>query len=313
MTLFQGSQNAKLWASLILIFAFCILHSGLIQADVSQKNIPEKLVGYSQVGSWTKDGWDYKRFLDVLAEYKMNYTRIFGIVPWYDGLMPWVKRWYGVYDLTKFDEKYWTRLMDYVKYANSKGITVHFTLFDRCGMTDSDGWEQHPFNNLNNNNDIKVVRGWHVFTSERFKEIQKAYVIRAARELKGKDVLFEIANEPFDNDEWHLWVIDILKKEGISDISINTEPFKDGYKWTSLHIKRMPALIQGGNFIYSDDGIELQNPDVIYKWAKEILDNGGSYEHLSAENDVKGSMPPEEELMALCRARFGDGGKCERK
>jgi len=306
-------QNVRLWISLILVFTFWIFHYGLTQAETGQRNIPQRLIGYSQVGSWTRDGWDYKRFLDILSEYRLNYTRIFGIVPWFDGVMPWPKEKDGRYNLTRFDDKYWERLRDYVRYANSKGIIVHFTLFDRCGMTDRDGWERHPFNPSNNNNDIRAVRGWHVWTSDQFKEVQRSYVIRAARELRGRDVIFEVANEPFDRDEWHRWVIDILRREEIREISINIERFRDGYNWISFHIKRLPVVIEGRNFIYSDDGMELKDPDTIYRWAKEILDNDGSYEHLSAENDVRGSMPPVDELNALLRAKSEGEDRSERE
>jgi hypothetical protein len=313
------NQNAKLWISLILIFEFCIFHSRLLQAEVANKNIPDKIVGYSQVGSWTRDEWDYERFLDILSEFKMNYTRVFGIVPWYGGLMPWPKEADGRYDLTRFDEGYWSRLSDYVRYANNKGIIVHFTLFDRCGMTDDDGWLRHPFNPQNNINNISARRGWHTFTEEFFREIQKNYIIRAVRELKNFNILFEVANEPNDGIDWHKWVIEIIRESSVGNqqppvpegsnrgvvVSINIEPFNGDYDWVSFHIKKLPSSIQGGNFIYSDDGVELTDPDTLYKWAKEVFDKGGSYEHLSAAEDIKGNMPPEERLRALYKARYG--------
>jgi hypothetical protein len=283
-----------------------------VPMEASDKNIPQRMVGYSQVGSWTRDEWDYKKFLDMLSEFRLNYTRIFGIVPWYGGLMPWVKGEDGRSDLTRFESRYWVRLNDYVKYANSKGIIVHFTLFDRCGMTDDDGWPRHPFNSTNNINGIEAKRGWHRFTSEQFREAQKDYVIRAARELKDLNVIFEVANEPMDGPDWHRWVIEIMKAEGLRDeaISINIHTsdlhnFVSSALWVSFHIKGLPQSIQGGNFIYSDDGVELRDPDTLYKWSKAVLDKGGSYEHLSAANDVKGSMPPVEILTILMKARYG--------
>jgi hypothetical protein len=306
------NQNAKLLTSLILIFAFCILHSGLLQTEAAQENIPERMVGYSQVGSWTRDGWDYKRFLDMLSEFRLNYTRIFGIVPWFGGLMPWHREADGRYDLARFDERYWERLIDYVRYANDRGVVVHFTLFDRCGMTDSDGWPRHPFNSANNMNGIEAKRGWHRFTSEQFKEAQKDYVVRAARELKNLNVIFEVANEPMDGLDWHKWVIEVLKNEGLKDEVISINIFlsellslDSSALWKSLHIKELPASIRGGSFIYSDDGVELSNPDTIFRWASEVHDKGGSYENLSAANDTKGIMPPIEVLKVLSRAKYG--------
>jgi hypothetical protein len=178
-------------------------------------------------------------------------------------------------------------------------------------MTDSDGWPRHPFNSANNINGIEAKRGWHRFTSEQFKESQKDYVVRAARELKDLNVIFEVANEPMDGSDWHRWVIEILKAEGLRDevISINVhtsdlQSFSSSSLWTSFHIKSLPQTIRGVNFIYSDDGVELRDPDTLYKWAKDVLDKGGSYEHLSAANDVKGSMPPVEILTVLMKVRY---------
>lgn len=308
------NKKARFSISLILIFIFSILHSGLIHGEASKGKIPEKMVGYSQVGSWTRDGWDYKRFLDILSGSGLNYTRIFGIVPWFGGIMPWHRERDGRYDLMRFNERYWERLVDYIKYANDKGIIVHFSLFDRCGMTDSDGWPGHPFNPENNINGVEAKRGWHTFTSEKFKDVQKNYVIRVAKALKDFSVIFEIANEPLDGLEWHKWVIDILKTEGLKDevISLNIhtsdlQEFSSSSLWKSFHIKELPSSIRGGNFIYSDDGIELADSDAIYKWAKEVLDRGGSYEHLSAANDIRGIMPPVEVLKALSRAKYEKG------
>ncbi len=296
-----------------LILAFCVLSLLIIPAWVgASENIPERLVGYSQVGSWTKDGWDYRRFLNAVSDYRLNYTRIFGIVPWFGGLMPWHREADGKYDLTRFDERYWERLVDYVKYANDKGIVVHFSLFDRCGMTDSDGWPGHPFNQANNINDIEAKRGRHTFTSEQFKEVQRNYIIRVARELKNLNILFEIANEPQDGLDWHKWVIEILKGEGlkVEVISVNIfsselEGFDFSVHWVSFHLKELPPSIKKGMFIYSDDGAELRDPDTLSRWAKEVLDKGGSYEHLSAANDVRGIMPPIEVLKVLSRAKYG--------
>lgn len=294
-----------------MIFAFCILHSGLLQAEASEKDIPQRMVGYSQVGSWTREEWDYRRFLDIVSGFKMNYTRIFGIVPWHEGFMPWPMEEDRRYDLMRFDERYWIKLTDYVRYANERGIIVHFALFDRCGMTDSDGWLRHPFNPENNINGIEAKRGWHSFTSEQFREVQRNYIIRAVMELKTFNIIFEVANEPNDGIDWHKWVIGIIRESALHNqqsvvVSINIEPFNGDYDWVSFHIKGLPSSIRGGNFIYSDDGVELTDPDTLYKWAKEILDKGGSYEHLSAAEDIKGDMPPEERLGALYKARYGE-------
>ncbi|KPK34114.1 MAG: hypothetical protein AMK70_08530 [Nitrospira bacterium SG8_35_1] len=111
---------------------------------------------------------NYKAWLDALAANQVNAALIWAwmaVPQTVDGLLvdrrygyvvpditPWVRSGKGsandgksLWDLTKFDRRYWDRIQNLVDYAESKGIVIVISVFD--------GWPKsfwsHPFNDQN--------------------------------------------------------------------------------------------------------------------------------------------------------------------
>ena len=155
-------------------------------------------------------------YLDVLKRDGMNLTRVWciGFPP--DNpfnpasfLQPWPRSTVngnaldglGKWDLTAWNEDYFTRLKAFAQAASERGIVVEFTLFSTCyGDTD---WLEGPFHPSNNiqgygpNNYYDTMRP----VDANLYAAQKAAVRRVVRELNAYDnVYFEIQNEPFWNE-----------------------------------------------------------------------------------------------------------------
>src|SRR5512136_3065266 len=101
--------------------------------------------------------FNYVRYLDTLAQDKLNLTRTFTggayvepsgafgiarntlapapgrfICPWARSDQPGYANGGNKFDLSRWDPAYFGRLKDFVDYANQKGVIVEFTLF--CPM-----------------------------------------------------------------------------------------------------------------------------------------------------------------------------------
>lgn len=166
----------------------------------------------------TDGGLPYIPYLDVLKRDGMNLTNIWclGFPPDLPGtsasfLQPWprtttgdnaldgLKKW----DLSAWDERYFTRLKAITQAASDRGIVIEFTLFS---VFYEDGlWELSPFHPSNNK------QGWgpgnwndslrDVPANQTLLAAQKAAVRRIVRELNGFDnVYFHVHNEPFWNE-----------------------------------------------------------------------------------------------------------------
>ena len=96
--------------------------------------------------------FDYVKYLDMLAEYKLNYTRIYPgtliepvglwmpedtLAPGADFIVPWARSDKGGYiaggnkfDLSKWDTEYFGRLHDFLNEADRRGIIVEICFFN---------------------------------------------------------------------------------------------------------------------------------------------------------------------------------------
>lgn len=163
--------------------------------------------------------FDYRKYLETLAKEGMNYTRIFtGIYFEIYGesfgiqnntlaprkgrvITPWVsweengKTWY---DLTKWNEAYFTRLEDFMTLAQEKDIIVEVTLFS--SIYRDEHWDLAPQNPANNVNlDIPVSRfDAQTDNNGELFRYQEMFVRKMVQELNAFDnFFFEIQNEPW--------------------------------------------------------------------------------------------------------------------
>ncbi len=181
---------------------------------------------------------DYVKYLDTLAQDKLNLTRAFlayreqpgafgikdnilapkqdkFIAPWARSNVPGYFDGGNKFDLTKWDEKYFARLKDFAAQAAKRGIVIEANLFSNYYGDNS--WFTHPFyfkNNINNVGNCK----WDEAETLQHSDLtaaQEAYVRKVVTELKDFDnVYYEICNEPYAaagvSDEWQRRIATVI-------------------------------------------------------------------------------------------------------
>lgn len=175
-------------------------------------------------GAVINGAFDYKKYLETLHAEGMNYTRIFTgtylEVPGASGIgnnvlapkprdlvSPWVQTNEpglfvdeNKYDLDKWNEAYFDRLMKFVREAERLDIIVEVTFFS-SNYSDK-YWPRNPFNSENSVNDLPVVDRKEVHTLRNGKTFhyQKALVKKIVTELNAfNNVIYEIQNEPWSD------------------------------------------------------------------------------------------------------------------
>jgi hypothetical protein len=183
--------------------------------------------------------FDYRKYLDTLAADGMMLTRLFSgsyvepdgafniarntlaplpgrfISPWARSDQPGYANGGNKFDLRRWDEAYFTRLKDLVRYASQKGIVVEFTLF--CPMYEDRQWNLSPMNARNNVNGIGEIGRLEVYTLDQHPDLlalQETLTRKLVTELNPMDnVIFEIMNEPYARAvpmDWQHHVADVI-------------------------------------------------------------------------------------------------------
>ncbi len=171
--------------------------------------------------------FDYEAYLDRLQRYNHNFFRLWRweTTKWTDdytdGLVkycrphPWLRSGPGLpadglpkFDLTRFDEEYFSRLRNRVAAAGRRGMYVSVMLFEGWEIQFTDAWGGHPFHALNNINGVEADldgdgRALEYNTLDdspmgrRVRELQEAYVRKVIDTVNDLDnVLYEIATRP---------------------------------------------------------------------------------------------------------------------
>jgi hypothetical protein len=153
----------------------------------------------------TKD-FDYRIFLDTLAFYGMNFTRIYpGATPpsWFarPTIFPWLKTESGKYDLDQWDEEYFGRLKDFVWYAQQMGIIVDVCLFNGEGGNyypeSLASTPLNPTNNLQNEGSPDEYAYTSAFRCPALVEREESYVRKIGSELlEFENVVYDLCDEP---------------------------------------------------------------------------------------------------------------------
>ena len=187
--------------------------------------------------------FDYRKYLDTLAADGMNYTRVFSgsyvepqgafkiarntlapapgryIAPWSRSHESGYANGGNKFDLTRWDEAYFTRLKAFLAYAARKNIVVEVTLF--CPMYEDLQWKLSPMNAANNVNALGSVARTDVYTLDRhggLLDVQVALTRKIVTELNAFDNLFfEICNEPYFGGVTMPW------QHHIADVIVETE------------------------------------------------------------------------------------------
>ncbi len=190
--------------------------------------------------------FDYVKYLETLAQDRLNLTRTFTggayyepqgafniaqntlapapgrfIGPWARSNTPGYVGGGNKFDLDGWNEAYFRRLRDFVEEASRRGVIVELNLF--CPFYDDSQWKLSPFNAANNINDLGHVARTNVYTLDRhggLLPVQEKLVRKIVAELRDTDnVYYEICNEPYFGGVTLAWqhhiatVIDDAQKE----------------------------------------------------------------------------------------------------
>jgi hypothetical protein len=188
--------------------------------------------------------FDFDGYLDFLQKHNHNFFRLWRweVPKWTDaqpqGVVkycqphPWQRTGPGMakdgklkFDLTKFDEDYFTRLRNRVRAAGERGIYVSIMLFEGWAVQFTDAWGFHPFNATNNINQIDADAGgdgkglgcFMLRDTPMGKQVlglQQAYLRKVIDTVNDLDnVLYEMCNESGSfSTEWQYSLIRFVKK-----------------------------------------------------------------------------------------------------
>jgi hypothetical protein len=183
--------------------------------------------------------FDYRTYLDALAKDRLNLTRTFTgayvepvgafniasntlaplperfICPWARSSTPGYANGGNKFDLSKWDDRYFKRLRDFVGYADKRGVVVEINLF--CPFYEESQWKLSPQNAENNVNGIGKVARTNVYTLDKhggLLEMHEAMVRKIVTQLRNFDnVYYEICNEPYFGGvtmEWQHFIADVI-------------------------------------------------------------------------------------------------------
>jgi hypothetical protein len=187
--------------------------------------------------------FDYRKYLDTLAADGLNYTRVFSgayvepqgafkierntlaprqgrfLAPWPRSSQPGYPDGSNKFDLSRWDDAYFTRLKDFITYAATRNVVVELSLF--CPMYEEVQWSLSPMNAANNVNGAGAVGRNDVYTLDKDRAllaVQEALTRKLVTELNAFDNLFfEIANEPYFGGITLAW------QHRIADVIVETE------------------------------------------------------------------------------------------
>lgn len=163
--------------------------------------------------------FDYKTYLQTLADEGLNYTRIFTgtylepvnnvfgiqrntLAPAEGSfLAPFVVR-DGGYDLSQYDPAWFGRLKSFISLADELGIIVEMTLFS--SIYSETAWTLMPFHPSNNVNgtSLEDYHRVHTLYNGELLPFQEAFVREVVRELNDfGNIFFEIQNEPWSDNQ----------------------------------------------------------------------------------------------------------------
>jgi hypothetical protein len=170
--------------------------------------------------------FDYLPYLNELAASGLNVTRTFSgayvepsgafgirkntmapapgryICPWSRSREPGYAGGGNKFDLSEWDEAYFTRLKDFVAEAGRRDIIVELDLFSN--YYDTVQWKLSPLNILNNINRIGDFKDHKEVLSLKHTDllnVQEEMVRKIIHELKDFDNLYyEVCNEPYFGD-----------------------------------------------------------------------------------------------------------------
>lgn len=153
--------------------------------------------------------YDFRTFLNTVADAGMNFTRIYtGATPpyWFGKptILPWPRDPVtGRYDLSRWDELYFERLIAFVEYAEARGVIVDVCFFNGTGsFQGQNDWYAEPTMALNPSNNLQNIgspdaRDVISVKDAALLEVETRYVREITQRLnRFGNVIYDIADEP---------------------------------------------------------------------------------------------------------------------
>jgi len=203
---------------------------------------PAILIGSTEhYGAVMNLDFDYIAYLDEIAESGLNVTRTFSgvyVEPWgafginkntmapapKKYICPWSRSSESGYanggnkfNLSKWDDAYFSRLKDFITEAGKRNIVVELDLFSN--FYDTIQWKLSPLyiqNNINSVGNIHDQKEILSLKHPEILEIQEKMVRKIINELKVFDnIYYEVCNEPYFGDtlalrEWENYMTGIV-------------------------------------------------------------------------------------------------------
>ncbi len=264
------------------------------------RNKPLVLIGSTEhYGAVMNLEFNYISYLDELAARGLNITRTFSgiyvehqgafgissntlapgrekfISPWKRSNEPGYPGGGNKFDLSKWDNAYFTRLKNFVSEAGKRGIIVELDLFSN--FYDTIQWKLCPLYYANNINDLKPVIDQKEVLSLKHPElisIQEKMVEKILSELNAFDnVYYEVCNEPYFGDIQALDAWEAHMTEFIAGVErklpiqhLISQNIQNG----SYKVENPSASVSIFNFHYAKPPITVE---MNYELGKPIGDN----------------------------------------
>ncbi len=261
---------------------------------------PLLLVGDYTWGTFSdrEPEYDYATMFDTLKSHGLNFARVWlwwgceffpqeigrrNFIPCprpgpgaaRDGLPKW--------DLSRFDDGFFTRLTEVCTAARERGIVLQLTLFDAWNIKHTELWEVHPFHRDNNINGVDGDpgdtatgtdgrQGFCSLGNPAAMDAQRRFVDRVVRAVNDFDnILLEIANENYYSAEWELELCryihqleaDLPRQHLVMPLDLPNHDYGGIKTWDidKLHLGLMKARELGQPLLLDTDGIGTPERD----------------------------------------------------
>jgi hypothetical protein len=237
--------------------------------------------------------FDYLPYLDCLAGHRLNYTRIYPgtlieregdfiadntlaprsdrlLLPWARSSTPGFALEGNKFDLDSWDERFFSRLRDFVAKASEREIVVEICFFN--GQHEKNWCIQALYhaNNIQQEGTCDHV-GFQTLRETALVARQEAYVVKIVQEVNEFDnVVLEICDEPglygTPAEEYHAWISRMI------DVVMKTE--------SSLRYRHLIAQQMEGDLGGPGDFSDYERVSIItgqYVWNQVAKHIGGMF------------------------------------
>lgn len=247
--------------NLFLLLSWCVTFNSVAQVQpialhpenphyFIYRNQPTILITSAEhYGSVLNLDFNYTKYLTELGSKGLNLTRTFSgayieplgafnieknvlapaanryAAPWKRSTQPGFRGGGNKFDLSQWDEAYFTRLKQFAREAQQRNIIIEMTLF--CPFYEMKQWVLSPMHPENNVNSIPAIGKDSVYTLEHsgpLLRVQEQLVSKIVSTLNEfPNVIFEICNEPYFGGVSMQWQHHIASLIGETE---KTLPFK---------------------------------------------------------------------------------------